>query len=205
MKWVSFVLTPHRVQSIWPISWLSLFGRCLTNPFSQAFCTVSPWPPEVSLIDCLAWPGCGGVTVALQRSISELLAVAIREEGFSVERAGIVANVLQRVSTISHHVGAEINQQELLKHKHSSTGTSCFWTCSPTSLSTKHTNCMCTDRQTIFDLFQKNKWTHSGEPKDTKGANIVLFDETSALSGSAYRENPVFFTIQTSKRMNRLK
>lgn len=55
MKWVSFVLTPHRFQSIWPISCLSLFGWCLTNPFHQAPCTVSPRPRKSLWLIALAW------------------------------------------------------------------------------------------------------------------------------------------------------
>lgn len=54
MKWVSFVFSPHHVQSIQPISSYSLFGLCL-SPLAEAFSTVSPWLPEVSVIDCLAW------------------------------------------------------------------------------------------------------------------------------------------------------
>lgn len=102
--------------TVWPVP---------NEPFQPGFLHRVPMASG-SLSDWLPGLVVVGVTVALQRSISELLAVAIREEGFSVERAGIVADVPLRVSTISHHVGAEINPQELLKHKHSSTGTSCF-------------------------------------------------------------------------------
>lgn len=42
----------HHVQSLQPISSYSQVGLSL---LAQAFSSVFPWLPEVSVIDCLAW------------------------------------------------------------------------------------------------------------------------------------------------------
>lgn len=91
MKWVSFVFSPHHVQSIQPISSYSPFGLCLSL-LAVAFSTVSPWLPEVSVIDYLAWLWQGHCCHA--KAIIELLGVG-RAGSDSGSRRGFLVRCAQ--------------------------------------------------------------------------------------------------------------
>lgn len=252
MKWVSFVLTPHRVQSIWPISWLSLFGLCLTNPFSQAFCTVSPWPPEVSLIDCLAWLWWGHCCIAAFHKWAPCSGYEWRRLfGWACwDRCWCPTTSVDHFppcwcrnqSARAFKAQAFINQHLLFLPRTAQNRRwdmmgfllSCIpcltiiimrlirvfrpgscWAsvvepaAPPRSRQNIQTACAPTDKS--FFICFRNINEHTAGSQRCKYC-VVWRDECclsalcqSALSGSAYRENPVFFTIQTSKLMNRLK